>query len=133
MPAADSDGQSDPYIKVWDTTKDIKKTRIIMDNCNPMFFETIELLIETNEVKDMPPFVFDIYDHDTLGDDFICRSLIPLSEAAFSEGDEIPKPKWHHCRLKANAPTCGDILVSFSVVIDDFNFKTPLKYMRLRD
>ena len=26
IPAADSDGQSDPYIKLWDTTKDIKKT-----------------------------------------------------------------------------------------------------------
>lgn len=50
-----------------------------MDNCNPMFFETLELLIETNEVKDMPPFVFDVYDHDTLGDDFISRSLIPVS------------------------------------------------------
>lgn len=72
-----------------------------------MFFETLELLIETNEVADMPPFVFDVYDHDTLGDDFICRSLIPIADCHFSEGDDIPKPKWHDCKLKRNAPACG--------------------------
>ena len=133
LPAADNDGQSDPFIKFWDTTLEHKKTQIIYDNCNPMFFEVQELLIETDKVKDMPPFVLDIYDHDTLGEDFISRCLIPVSEAAFSEGDEIPQPKWHPCKLKHNAPPCGEVLVSFSIVIDDFNYKVPLKHLRLRD
>lgn len=135
LPAADSDGQSDPYIKFWDATKETKKTKIIEDNLNPMFFEVKELVIETNTVDDMPPFVLDVWDYDPgpVGDDFICRCLVPIKDAAFSEGDEIPKPKWHPCRLKPGAPNCGEILVSFSIVTDDFNFKTPLSYMRLRD
>lgn len=38
LPAADSDGQSDPYIKVWDMSKDQKRTRTIEDNLNPLFY-----------------------------------------------------------------------------------------------
>lgn len=106
-----------------------------MDNLNPMFFEVKELLIETDRIEDMPPFVLDVYDYDPgpVGDDFISRCLIPMSEAAFSEDDEVVKPKWHPCKLKPNAPACGEVLVSFSIVLDDYNYKTPLKYMRLRD
>ncbi len=46
MPAADSDGQSDPFIKIWDMTTDEKKTKVIEDNNNPLFFETLELIID---------------------------------------------------------------------------------------
>lgn len=90
-------------------TKEEKKTRIIEDNLNPMFFETKELMIESNTIQDMPPFILDIYDWDPGldGNDFIARSLIPINEAVFSLDDEIPRPKWHSCRLKANAPECG--------------------------
>ena len=62
MPSADTDGQSDPYIKVWDTTKETRKTAVIDDNNNPLYYETLELIIETTSVKDMPPFILDIYD-----------------------------------------------------------------------
>jgi len=100
-----------------------------------MFFEVKELIIETNTIEDMPPFVMDVFDYDLgpLDDDFICRCLVPIKDAAYSESDEIPKPKWHPCRLKPNSPDCGEILVSFSIVVDDYNFKTPLNYIRLKD
>lgn len=60
--------------------------------------------------------------------------MIPIKEAevAFEE-DRIPRPKWHKCRLKAGAPDSGEVLVSFSIVSDDFNFKTPIKYMNLME
>lgn len=68
------------------------------------------------------------------GDDFICRALIPVDEASVAfEEDRIPRPKWHKARLKAGAPDCGEVLVSFSIVSDDFNFKTPVKYMNLME
>jgi hypothetical protein len=35
--------------------------------------------------------------------------------------------------MKPGAPSCGEILVSFSVVDDDFNFNIPLNYMNLKD
>ena len=136
LPAADTDGQSDPYIKFWDTTNEVKKTTIINDNLNPMFYETVELIIETNKVEDMPPFIMDIYDYDGGGldaDDFIARAVIPIKDAVYSEDDEIPRPKWYPCRLTPKGPMSGEILCSFSIVIDDFNYKVPLNYVKLRN
>ncbi len=46
LPAADEDGQSDPFIKVWDSTPDEKKTIVIEDNNNPLFYQTLELKVE---------------------------------------------------------------------------------------
>ncbi len=90
LPAADSDGSSDPYIKVWDTTKEIKKTKVIDDNNNPLFYETFDLTLEADTLQNLPPFIFDIYDEDTLSSDFICRATVPIKEAAYIEGDAIP-------------------------------------------
>ena len=103
---------------------------------NPLFYETIELQVEANSETELPPFVLDVYDKDFNpldGDDYICRALIYKEEAAFSENDTVPRPKWHPCRLKQGAPECGEILISFSIVADDWNFKTPLAYMNLME
>jgi Ca2+-dependent lipid-binding protein len=62
LPAADTDGQSDPYIRIWDTEKDVKKTQTIEDNLNPLFYETLELAYEVNKIDEMPPFILDVYD-----------------------------------------------------------------------
>lgn len=75
----------------------------------------------------------DIYDKDNLGEDFICRALIDLKDSAWSTDDTVPKPKWHSCRLNPGAPPCGEVLVSFSVVEDDYSYKVPLKYMNLKE
>jgi hypothetical protein len=102
---------------------------------NPLFYETIEVSIEANTVETMPPFILDIYDWDMgpMEDDFLSRCLIPISEAAYSTDNVIPRPKWHLCRLNPNSPPCGEILVSFSIVEDDFNFKIPLNYLNLKE
>jgi hypothetical protein len=61
-----------------------------------LYYETIELVYESNDVKDLPPFVFGIYDKDFNpldSDDFICRALIPIKEAAHViEQDVVPRP-----------------------------------------
>jgi hypothetical protein len=87
------------------------------------------------DVKDMPPFVIDVYDKDfgLDSDDFLCRCIINIEDAAIEEGDNVPTPRWHPCRLKPNAPPQGEILVGFSIVDDDFNFKVPLNYLSLTD
>lgn len=38
LPAADDDGGSDPFVKLWDLSGKDKKTRVIYDNVNPLFF-----------------------------------------------------------------------------------------------
>jgi Ca2+-dependent lipid-binding protein len=67
LPAADAEGTSDPYIVAWDTTAEVKKTKVIEDNCNPLFYETLELEYEVDKVDDLesyPPFILDAYDFD---------------------------------------------------------------------
>jgi hypothetical protein len=84
----------------------------------------------------MPPFIFDIIDKDFNpldSDDFICRAIIPITEASWTDEDIVPRPKWHPCRLKAGAPMCGEVLCSFSIMEDDYTFKTPLAYLNLME
>jgi hypothetical protein len=128
IPAADSDGQSDPFIKIWDTTNDEKKTRIIEDNNNPLFYETVELTMESGaDVEQMSPLIMDVYDYDTLGNDFICRAVIPIKDAAYiQDSDKVVKPKWHQCKLKPDSPAQGEILVSFAITELDYQFKAKL-------
>ncbi len=38
LPAADDDGSSDPFVKLWDLSGKDKRTRVIYDNVNPLFF-----------------------------------------------------------------------------------------------
>lgn len=59
-------------------------------------------MIEAESVRDMPPFVLDLYDKDDLStDDYIGRSIVPVKEASLSlDGEEIPEPKWHKVRVK---------------------------------
>lgn len=135
VPAADDDGQSDPYIKIWDQSKDGgKRTKMIEDNLNPLFYEAIELSYEANKPEDLPPFLLDIYDWDMVGgDDFIARSIIKIEDAAITTGDDTPKPKWHPMHLSPGSPACGEVLISFAIVEDDHTFKTPLNYLRVKD
>ena len=106
---------------------------MVEDNLNPIYYKTLDLLIESNSnnIEDMPPFVIEVWDYDTVGDDFMCRAIIPPNETSFTTTDEIPTPKWHPLRLKKNGPTSGEILLSFCIMDDDYTFKTPLKYLDL--
>ena len=43
LPAADSDGQSDPYITFWDQSDKLQTTPVIEDNVNPMHYMSLEV------------------------------------------------------------------------------------------
>jgi hypothetical protein len=81
---------------------------VIYDNNNPLFFETIELILEAesngDKIISIPPFILDIYDKDAITDDFIARGVIELLDSAHSFNDEIPTPKWHPVRTRPGAP-----------------------------
>jgi hypothetical protein len=83
LPAADAEGTSDPYVVAWDTVAEVKKTKVVEDNCNPLFYDTLELEYEVNDTDNLesyPPFIFDVYDHDDgLFDsepDFLGRAIV---------------------------------------------------------
>ena len=84
-----------------------------------------------------PPIVLDIWDKDELldADDYLGRCVVYLTEASISKDDMIPEPKWHDIRIGFGDkdPTCGQMLVSFSVVEDDYVFKIPLTYLKLTE
>ena len=147
IPAADSDGASDSYISVWNPEGETYKTRMIEDSLNPIYFETIEMLYDMADMETAPPIIFNIWDHDDdlldSGDDFLGRAVIYLKDAKtnLEHGDDeamcntVPKPDWHDIRIgfDENTPACGQVLCSFVVARDDFDFETPAKYLNLSD
>lgn len=82
LPAADSNGTSDPYLKIWDMSENEKQTKVIDDNTNPLFFEVVELEYEVRKMNDLsgyPPFIIDLYDRDyglLETDDYLGRAVI---------------------------------------------------------
>jgi hypothetical protein len=75
-----------------------------------------------------PPIVLNIWDKDfgIVGseDDFMGRAVIPIEDSAHSQDDSIPIPKWHKIRMgfNENDPSLGEILVSFSITSDQYEF-----------
>ena len=53
LPAADSNGTSDPFIKVWDMSEGQKKTQTIDDSTNPLYYEVLELDYEVRDINDL--------------------------------------------------------------------------------
>jgi len=52
----------------------------------------------------------------------LARAIITVNEANYSEGDAVPEPKWHPMRFSPKGPVSGEVLLSFSIVEDDFSF-----------
>ena len=109
---------------------------MIDNNLNPLFYETLEVFIECNSIEEMPPIVLNVWDKDygiVDTNDFIGRAVIRLNDAAHSNNDDIPEPRWHKVRMSFNEDEepMGEILVSFSVVEDDYNYKIPYNYVNL--
>ena len=137
MPAADSEGTSDPFLEMIDSDTP-QRTIVINDNLNPIFYQAIDLMYEANSLEELPPFILDCYDEDqTLvgknDADFLARACITVDECAYSEGDAVPEPKWHPMRYSPKGPMSGEVLVSFSIVEDDYNFIKELDYVNLHE
>ena len=147
IPSADEDGSSDSYITVWNPEGVEHKTKMIEDSLNPIYFQTIEILYDMVDMETAPPIILNIWDHDSAlldsTDDFLGRSVIYLKDAStnldFGDDEEkcndVPKPIWHDIRIgfDQNQPACGQVLCSFVVARDDFDFTTPAKYLKLED
>ena len=147
IPSADADGSSDAYISVWNPEGEQYKTKMIEDSLNPIYFETIEMLYDMADLDTAPPIIFNIWDHDDdltdFSDDFLGRAVIYLKDAStnLEYGDDeamcntVPKPQWHDIRIgfDESTPACGQVLCSFIVARDDFDFQTPAQYLKLSD
>lgn len=101
IPAADSDGASDPYVSIWNPDDRKIQTSVIDDNINPIFFESLELYYDFDNIGNAPPVVLNLWDKDDLldADDYLGRCVVYLNDASISTDDEIPQPKWHDIRI----------------------------------
>ena len=96
---------------------------MVEDNCNPLWYECLELQYDVDNQDDLesyPPFIFDIFDHDDdLFDstpDYMCRCVVEPEDCAIKmEKDFAPvevhdaasindmrryipeRPRWHKC------------------------------------
>ena len=148
IPSADADGSSDSFISVWNPEGDHYRTQCIEDSLNPIYLETIEMLYDMADLDTAPPVVLNIWDKDEdlldSTDDYLGRAVVYLKDASSNltmneGGDEdaycniIPEPKWHDIRIgfDETQPPCGQVLCSFIIARDDFDFQTPSKYMDL--
>lgn len=141
LPAADSDGTSDPFMEFIDSDSP-QRTMVINDNLNPIFYQAIDLMYEANNIDELPPFIIDCYDEDeTLvgknDADFLARATIYYKDAleanAISEEDTVPRPAWFPMRFSPKGPVSGEVLISFVVVDDDFSFNRQKEYVHLED
>jgi hypothetical protein len=144
LPASDDNGTSDPYVKVWapfkpdDNQKKLMKTRVVDDNNNPIFYNTLETFFYSADFDWSPPIVLDIYDQDTGtfdSDDFIGRSVIFIDKAqsSISRNDSVPTPQWFPIKMgfSENEPAIGQLLASFSILNPKEKFVRSLDSIRL--
>lgn len=113
------------------------KTETVHDNTNPIFYQTIESYFYSVDLDWAPPVILEIYDEDSGAfdsDDFIGRAVINLLDAAVSNDQSVPRPKWHPVKLgfRDNEPVMGQILVSFSIIDPNRQFSNSLNHIRLR-
>ncbi|CAG9312955.1 unnamed protein product [Blepharisma stoltei] len=112
LPAADSDGNSDPYIEIY-CCGVTKRSKTKPNTLNPMWYETIPIDFEISSLEDNPPILIYVFDEDEFSaDDLIGICIIPLSEA--SKSHSMPKvPKW--IPLSLGKSDSGKILISFNL------------------
>jgi C2 domain/MUN domain len=89
LKACDINGLSDPYVVLTDEyQKRLSKTRVIMNNLNPRWDDTVDIV-----TKSPLNIIATIWDWDNFGDhDYVGRTSIKLDPAHFS--DFMPREYW---------------------------------------
>lgn len=112
LPAADSNGTSDPFLRIWDLSENQKETNVCYDNNNPLYFEVIELNYEVRDINNKhcyPPFIIDVYDRDENflknSNDFLGRCMIRPEDASIRIQKEFENCTRHN---KKQCDYCQD-------------------------
>ncbi|KLJ06702.1 hypothetical protein EMPG_17813 [Blastomyces silverae] len=112
LKGCDMDGLSDPYVSLADESQRIFKTRIIYDNLNPRWDDSVDII-----TKGPQNIIATVWDWDAVGShDYMGRTALKLDPAHFS--DFVPREYW------LDLDTQGRILlrVSMEGERDDIQF-----------
>jgi hypothetical protein len=116
LPAADKNGLADPYVNIYCAGEEVS-TRESPRECtlNPRWYETFELRVKIPSIKDAPPIILYIFDHDVIGsDDILGVTFINLIEGKV-EPENVPRPTWRKISLGRKGTEKGEILASLSI------------------
>ena len=85
LPPADSNGTSDPYVQLINTSSNQKvKTMSVFDTNNPIFFQVLEIPFQYDTIERAMPIVLDLFDYDDeildSTDDFMGRCVLFLRD-----------------------------------------------------
>ncbi|KAK2787659.1 hypothetical protein FQN52_007150 [Onygenales sp. PD_12] len=88
LKGCDMDGLSDPYVTLADESQRIFKSRIIYDNLNPRWDDTVDIM-----TKGPQNIIATVWDWDAVGShDYMGRTSLKLDPAHFS--DFVPREYW---------------------------------------
>ncbi|KAF3325882.1 synaptotagmin-5-like protein [Carex littledalei] len=77
LPPMDVMGRTDPYVVIYLKKQGTKlKTRVVNDTLEPIWNQTFDLVVEDG-LHDL--LIFEVYDHDTFGKDYIGRCIMTLT------------------------------------------------------
>lgn len=123
LPAADDNGLTDCYIKVWNFEGKPLQTEVVSETLNPIFYQAFDFAHQYQTFDEAPPIILNVWDKKPAleCDKFLGRCLIYLDKAASNPRkgalydtskeavDSIPVPKWHEIRRGNDdqSPVCG--------------------------
>lgn len=122
---ADSDGLSDPYVRV-SFCNESQVSEIVHRTLSPtwdqtLIFEDVYIYGSPEITEKCPPHVvLELFDHDAVGrDDFMGRSVgFPVVKLK-GQGPPAPKLLWEP--IKKGTDDAGEILVAFELFLDEEN------------
>lgn len=128
LPAADSNGLSDPYALVRISGAQVKSA-VIKETLNPTWYTTVVLEVDLPvPLQYAPDINLLIYDYDVAsGDDLLGRMTFPVYDA---DSKMQPLPEWYPLHFDDPAVTEGEILVSFQLIPLAEAANTPIPNIR---
>ena len=107
---SDFNGWSDPYCKLFYGKKKFGKTKYIKRTLNPNWDESFTKIVDVDFNESIK---VEIYDHDTIGDDFLGQTTIPLE--LFQDGKW--SQKWYRLMDEEDLlPSRGYVHLKMQVV-----------------
>lgn len=115
IPAGDSNGVSDPFIRVsW--ANGVAETGVKLETVNPTYNEMLRLEADCKPKQRFPDIVVEIWDWDRIGwDTFLCRKVVSFDEA--EKPQFAGKYRWMDGFVNnMGQPVATRVVMSFEVI-----------------
>mmetsp|Transcript_26555 Transcript_26555/g.23533 ORF Transcript_26555/g.23533 Transcript_26555/m.23533 type:complete len:547 (-) Transcript_26555:46-1686(-) len=117
LTAADDNGVSDPFVKVYFMGTE-KQTTIVKETVNPIWNERIEFDALFDDPEDCPPFIITVWDWDEGSKAEFLGYAVCLLEDKFCNTTEPVLPTWIPVQYGSSNQGYGKVLMSFNAYSD---------------